>query len=171
MPLTAFSANIGDDTLQNYARNIVISPSFNPLLIKSPSICHEVTRPDAMVLVFWMLSFKATFSLSSFSFIKRLFSSFSLSAIGPHVSGRAGLWVQAALALKNDTICLCASLLQQFIKKSLNSFIYELPEFIQIIWTYYESVVLEFGLYFRIVVTQWVDWNQILQVSGPQTAL
>ena len=36
--------------------------------------------PDAMILVFWMLSFKPTFSLSSFTFIKRLFSS-SLSAI------------------------------------------------------------------------------------------
>ena len=31
-----------------------------------PSICHEVMRPDAMILVFWMLSFKPTFSLSSF---------------------------------------------------------------------------------------------------------
>ena len=30
---------------------------------------------DAMILVFWMLSFKPTFSLSSFTFIKRLFSS------------------------------------------------------------------------------------------------
>ena len=32
-------------------------------------------------LIFWMLSFKPTFSLSSFTFIKRLFSSYSLSAI------------------------------------------------------------------------------------------
>ena len=32
-------------------------------------------------LVFWMLSFKPTFSLSTFTFIKRLFSSSSLSAI------------------------------------------------------------------------------------------
>ena len=47
----------------------------------SPSICHEVMGPDAMILVFWMLSFKPTFSLSSFTFIKRLFSSSSLSAI------------------------------------------------------------------------------------------
>ena len=31
--------------------------------------------PDAMILVFWLLSFKPTFSLSSFTFIKRLFSS------------------------------------------------------------------------------------------------
>ena len=47
----------------------------------SPVICHEVMGPDAMILVFWMLSFKPTFSLSSFTFIKRLFSSSSLSAI------------------------------------------------------------------------------------------
>ena len=45
-----------------------------------PSICHEVMELDAMILVFWMLCFKPTFSLSSFTFIKRLFSS-SLSAI------------------------------------------------------------------------------------------
>ena len=47
----------------------------------SPSICHEVMGPDAMTLVFWILSFKPTFSLSSFTFIKRLFSSSSLSSI------------------------------------------------------------------------------------------
>ena len=47
----------------------------------SPFICHEVMGSDAMILVFWMLSFKPTFSLSSFTFIKRLFSSSSLSAI------------------------------------------------------------------------------------------
>ena len=37
--------------------------------------------PDAMILVFWMLSFKPTFLLSSFIVIKRLFSSSSLSSI------------------------------------------------------------------------------------------
>ena len=46
--------------------------------IVSPSICHEVMGPASMILVFWMLSFKPTFSLSSFTFIKRLFSSSSL---------------------------------------------------------------------------------------------
>ena len=39
----------------------------------SPSISHEVMGPDAMIFVFWMLSVKPTFSLSSFTFIKRLF--------------------------------------------------------------------------------------------------
>ena len=47
----------------------------------SPSISHEVIGPDAMIFVFRMLSFKPTFSLSSFTFIKRLFSFSSLSAI------------------------------------------------------------------------------------------
>ena len=45
----------------------------------SPSICHEVMGPDATILVFWMLSFKPTFSFSSLTFIKKLISS-SLSA-------------------------------------------------------------------------------------------
>ena len=47
----------------------------------SPSISHEVMGLDAMILVSWMLHFKPTFSLSSFTFIKRLFSSSSLSAV------------------------------------------------------------------------------------------
>ena len=42
--------------------------------IVSPSICHEVMGPDAM-------SFKPTFSLSTFTFIKKLCSSSSLSPI------------------------------------------------------------------------------------------
>ena len=48
--------------------------------IISPSICHEVMGLDAMI-PFCMLTFKSTFSLSSFTFIKRLFSFSSLSAI------------------------------------------------------------------------------------------
>ena len=47
----------------------------------SPSISHEVMGRDAMIFIFWMLSFKPTFSLSSYTFIKRLLSSSSLSAI------------------------------------------------------------------------------------------
>ena len=47
----------------------------------SPSISYEVMGPNAMILVFLMLSFKPEFSLSSFTFIKRLFSSSSLPAI------------------------------------------------------------------------------------------
>ena len=49
--------------------------------IVSPSICHEVMGSDAKIVVFWMLTFKPTFSLSSFTFIKRLFSSSLLSVI------------------------------------------------------------------------------------------
>ena len=49
--------------------------------IVSPSIYHEVMGQDAMRLVFGMLSFKSTFLLSSFTFIRRLFTCSSLSAI------------------------------------------------------------------------------------------
>ena len=42
--------------------------------IVSPSICHEVMGQNVMISVFWMLTFKPTFSLSSFTFIKRLFT-------------------------------------------------------------------------------------------------
>ena len=49
--------------------------------IVSPSTCHEVMGLGVMIFVFWMLSFKPTFSLYSFTFIKKFFSSFSFSAI------------------------------------------------------------------------------------------
>ena len=39
--------------------------------IVAPSVYHEVMGLDAMIFVFCMLSFKPTFSLSSFTFIKR----------------------------------------------------------------------------------------------------
>ena len=45
-----------------------------------PSVWHEAMGPDAMILGFQMLSFKPAFSLSSFTLIKRLFSSSLLSA-------------------------------------------------------------------------------------------
>ena len=51
------------------------------VFIFSPFICHEVMGSDAMILVFWMLSFMPVFSLSSFTLIRRLFSFSSLSAI------------------------------------------------------------------------------------------
>ena len=46
-----------------------------------PSICHEVMGLNVMILVFLILNFKLAFSLSSFTLIKRLFSSSVLSAI------------------------------------------------------------------------------------------
>ena len=50
------------------------------VFIVSPPICHEMMELNAMIFIFWMLSFQPVFSLSSFTFIKRLFSSSSLSA-------------------------------------------------------------------------------------------
>ena len=66
--------------------------SLSAVILKAPNkVCHcfhcfPIYLPwsggtRCYDLVFWMLSFKPTFPLSSFIFIKRLFSSSSLSAI------------------------------------------------------------------------------------------
>ena len=73
------------------------------VFILSSSICHEVMGPDTMILVFWMLSFKPTFSLSSFTFIKRLFS--SLSAIKVVLS----VYLRLLILLRAILILACAS--------------------------------------------------------------
>ena len=61
---------------------VILEPKkikFATVSIFSPSVCHKVVGLDAMILAFWMLSFKPAFSLFSFTFIKRLFSSSLLS--------------------------------------------------------------------------------------------
>ena len=45
------------------------------VFIVSPTVCHKMMGLDAMISVFWMLSFKPAFSLFSFTFIKRLLTS------------------------------------------------------------------------------------------------
>ena len=61
---------------------VILEPKKIRSVTVSPSICHEVMGPDAMILVFWMLSFKPAFSLSSSTFTKRLFSSFAFCHCG-----------------------------------------------------------------------------------------
>ena len=73
----------------------------------SPSICHEVMGPDAMILVFWMLSVRLAFSLSSFTFIMKLFSSL-LSAIRV-VSSAYLRWLIFLPAISAWLIPACAS--------------------------------------------------------------
>ena len=63
---------------------MILKPKKIKSVIVSPfslSICNKVMGTDAMILVFWMLSYKPAFSFSSFILIKKFFSSFSLSAI------------------------------------------------------------------------------------------
>ena len=67
--------------LQSPSAVILEPKKIKPVTVStvSPSIFHEVMGLDVMILVLWMLSFKPAFSLSSFIFIKRLFSCASLS--------------------------------------------------------------------------------------------
>ena len=59
--------------LQSPSAMILEPKKINSVTVSSisPSICHGVMGPDAMIFVFWMLSFKPTFSLSTFN---RLYS-------------------------------------------------------------------------------------------------
>ena len=87
---------------------VILEPRKIKSLIVStvaPIICHEVMGPDAVVVVFWMLSFKPTFSLSSFTFIKRLVSFFSLSAIRVVSSA----YLRLLIFLLENLIPACAS--------------------------------------------------------------
>ena len=61
--------------LEPRKRKSVIASTF------SLSVCHQKRGSDAMIYVFLKLSFKPALSLSSFTLIKRLFSSSVLSAI------------------------------------------------------------------------------------------
>ena len=71
--------------------------------IVSP-ICHDVMGPDAMIFVFWMLSLSQLFH-SSFTVIKRLFSSSSLSAIRVVSSAVSEVTAAAAAAAKSLQSC------------------------------------------------------------------
>ena len=73
--------------------------------IVSPTICHETMRPDTMIFVFWMLSFKPAFSFSSFTFLKRLFSFSLLSAIRVVSSA----YLRLLIFLSTILILTCAS--------------------------------------------------------------
>ena len=70
----------------------------------SSSICHEVMGPDAMILVFWMLSFNPTFSLF-FHFHQEFFSSSLLSALRVVLSA----YVRLLIFLPEILIPACVS--------------------------------------------------------------
>ena len=79
----------------------------------------ELMGPDAMTLVFWVLNFKPTFSLSSFTFIKRLFSSSFLSAI----SVMSSAYLRLLIFLPAVLIPACASSRDMQIKTTMRYYL------------------------------------------------
>ena len=71
----------------------------------SPSICHEVMGPHAMILDFSILSCKPAFLFSCFTFLKRLFSSSLLSALRVLSSA----YLRLLIFLPKILISACAS--------------------------------------------------------------
>ena len=72
--LISWLQSLSSVILKSQKENLSLFPFF-------PIYCHEKMTVDATTLVFWMLYFKPAFSLSSFTFIKRLVSSSSRSAV------------------------------------------------------------------------------------------
>ena len=60
------------------ASAVILEPPQNKVSHCFPIYLPWSDETGSMILVFWMLSFKPTFSLSSFTFVKRLFNSSSL---------------------------------------------------------------------------------------------
>ena len=58
--------------LQSASAVILEPPKIKSVTVSivSPSICREVMGPDAMILVFWMLSFKPTFSWRGMTWLR-----------------------------------------------------------------------------------------------------
>ena len=75
---------------------------------------------DAVIFVFLMLSFKPAFSLSSFTFIKRLFSSSLLSAIRVMSSA----YLRLLIYLPTILIPACASSSPAFFMMEVQHFSY-----------------------------------------------
>ena len=77
--------------------------------IISPSICYEVMGLDVRIFIFWMLSFKPAFSLSSFTFIKRLFSFFCLCVLFFIIRVVPSAYLKLLIFLLTILIPTCAS--------------------------------------------------------------
>ena len=107
--------------LQSPSAVILEPKKINSLSVStvSPSMSHEVMGPDAMIFIFRMLRFKRAFSLPSFTVIKRLFSSSSLSAIRVVSSA----YLRVLIFLPAVLIPACASCSQAF---HMMSFVFKL---------------------------------------------
>ena len=117
-------------------------------------LLHEVMGPDAMIFVFWMLSFKPTFSLSSFTLIKRLCISSSLSAIRVVSSA----YLRLLIFLLAILIPACASSSPVF----LTEWLYQFKFFLRLDRSF--STFLLSSCYYKKEVAFILLWNVCLKL-------
>ena len=102
-----------------------------------PFIWHKVMGPETMILVFWMLSFKPGFSLSSVILIKGLSSSSLLSAIRvvPSVYLRSLVFLPAILIPACDSSSLTFHMMYSAYKLNKQMTVYGLVILLSQFWT------------------------------------
>ena len=129
--------------------------------IVSPSICHEEMGPDAKIFVFWILNFKPGFLLSLFTFIKRLFSSSSLSAIRVVSSEYLRLLIRLPAIL--IPACVSSSLIFHMMYSAYK--LHKQDDTIQPwctpfpIWNHQDGYHQKVPLEKQFLVGMWRDWN------------
>ena len=79
------------------------------VFIVYPSICHEVMGLDAMILVFWMLSFKPTFFqlAQCFRKVQIFFFCILKSAFEKFIVLYIDVYLHYCLSLSNIMLCVC----------------------------------------------------------------
>ena len=91
----------------------------------SPSISHEVMGPGAIILVFWMLSFKPAFSLSSVDFsysFKSLLPLLDLGQIERHkLCYHISLFLQSLALIWALSTCLWSEGMSKWLNKSITN--------------------------------------------------
>ena len=85
-----------------------------------PIYLSEVMGPDAMIFIFWMLSFKPAVSLSSLAFIKSLFGSSSLSPMRVVSSAYLRLLILLPVVLIPAYASLSPTFSMMYSKQKLN---------------------------------------------------
>ena len=83
--------------------------------------------PDALILIFWMFSFKPTFSLSSFTLIKRLCSSssvqFSRSVVSDSLRPHGLQWARLPCPSPTPRACSNSCSSSQWCHPTISSFV------------------------------------------------
>ena len=102
--------------------------------------------PDVMILVFWMLNFKPAFSLFSFIFIKRLFSSSSLEWYHLRIWGCWYFSLQSWFQLVSHPA-------QHFAWCTLHVYVISCPSFSETLMSAAHTHCLVF--YFFLLITSW----------------
>ena len=104
---------------------VILEPpkiKFVSVSIVSPSICHEVIGPDAMIFVFWMLSFKPTFFFLFFNFYFYFILLYNTVLVLPYINMNLpqGYGDGGGRGVQDENWCFCTVVLEKTLESPLD---------------------------------------------------